>query len=243
MLTSLGTKYWHFMLTQGVMTGLSASLIQVPSFALVSQYFDKRRAAALGIVVSGSSIGGIIFPIVLSKMLNDSTISFAWTVRILGFIIMPFLIFFCIVLRTRLPPRESQFFIGKAWKEPRFVLLVLSIFFILLGMMTPLFFLPTYAVSRGMNVTLASYLLAIVNGASTFGRIIPGILADKFGRLNVFGIGALSTGIVILTMTTAKSTVGLVFYSIFFGLASGTIISGQSAALSICTDNAQNLGT
>lgn len=242
-MTSLCTQYWHFMLAQGVLGGLSASLIQIPSFALVSQYFDKKRAAALGVVVSGSSIGGIIFPIILSKMLNDSTISFAWSVRILGFIIIPFMGFFCIVVKTRLPPRESQFFIGKAWKEPKFVLLVLSIFFILLGMMTPLFYLPTYAISRGMNVTLASYLLAIVNGASTFGRIVPGILADKFGRLNVFGIGALSTGIVILCMNTAKDTVGLVLYSVFFGLSSGTIISGQSAAISICTDQPQNLGT
>ncbi|KAK3990677.1 riboflavin transporter MCH5 [Cladorrhinum sp. PSN332] len=243
MLTSLGTKYWHFMLTQGVLGGISASLIQVPSFALVSQYFDRKRAAALGIVVSGSSIGGIVFPIILSNLLDGSSVSFAWSVRILGFIVIPFLLFFCVVVRARLPPRESQFFIGKAWTEPKFVLLVLSIFLILIGMMTPLFFLPSYAVSRGMDVKLASYLLAIVNGASTFGRIVPGILADKFGRLNIFGIGALSTGIVIMCMNTAKNTAGLVLYSIFFGLTSGTIISGQSAALSTCTDKPQNLGT
>jgi hypothetical protein len=39
-----------------------------------------------------------------------------------------------------------------------------------------------------MDATLASYLLAIINAASTFGRVIPGVLADKFGRLNIVAL-------------------------------------------------------
>jgi MFS family permease len=98
-------------------------------------------------------------------------------------------------------------------------------------------------VLRGMEPTLASYLLAIVNAASTFGRVIPGVLADRFGKLNVFALGGLATGIVTLCMNRAVDTAGLVVYSIAFGFASGTIISGASAAVSICTDDQQALGT
>jgi len=39
-----------------------------------------------------------------------------------------------------------------------------------------------------MDATLAGYLLAVLNGASTFGRIIPGIVTDRSGRINVFAL-------------------------------------------------------
>ncbi|PKX89633.1 uncharacterized protein P174DRAFT_424814 [Aspergillus novofumigatus IBT 16806] len=73
----------------GVLMGIVMGFLQIPAFAAVSQYFDRKRAAALGPAVSGSSIGGIILPIILSKMLNDSSLGFAWTVRVVGFIILP----------------------------------------------------------------------------------------------------------------------------------------------------------
>ncbi|KAK0670029.1 putative MFS transporter [Cercophora samala] len=243
MMTSLCQEYYQFMLAQGVLTGLASAMIQVPAFAVVSQYFDKKRAAALGLVVSGSSIGGIVFPIALGKMLNDTTLGFGWSVRIMGFIVAPMMGFCCFSLKARLPPRQTQFFLWSAFTELRFLGLVVAGFFVLLGMFTPLFFLPSYAVSKGMDKILASYLLAIVNGASTFGRILPGILADKYGKLNIYGFGSLATGIVVVCLTKATTTAGLVVYSVFIGLTSGTIVSANSAAFSTCTTNPQNIGT
>ena len=76
MMTSLCHKHWQFMLAQGVLMGITMSLIQFPSMAAVTQYFYKKRAAALGAVISGSSIGGVFMPIALSKMLNSTTIGF-----------------------------------------------------------------------------------------------------------------------------------------------------------------------
>ncbi|KAK0616146.1 monocarboxylate transporter [Immersiella caudata] len=243
MLLSLCTRYWHFMLCQGVLMGLAMSMLQFPAFAAVSQFFDKRRAAALGIVISGSSIGGVVFPIALSKMLNDSDLGFAWSVRIMGFVVTPIMLFSSLAIKARLPPRKTDFFIPDAFKNSTYVLIVLGLALSFLGMMTPLFFLPTYAVSRGIEPAFASYLVAILNGASTFGRVIPGFLADKYGKLNVFAAGSLATGIIVLCMNIATSTAGLVVYSVAFGFSSGTIISGASAALTICADDPRNLGT
>ncbi|KAK3304176.1 major facilitator superfamily domain-containing protein [Chaetomium strumarium] len=243
MMTSICKEYWQFMLAQGVLAGFAMSLVQVPAFAAVAQYFDKKRAAALGIVASGSSIGGVIFPIALSKMFNGSTLGFGWSVRVMAFVVVPLLTFSAFTVAPRLPPRKTNFFIAAAFKDVRFMLVIASAFCCFIGMFTPLFFIPTYAVTRGIEPTFASYLLAIVNAASTFGRIIPGILADRFGKLNVFGIGGIFTGVIVMCLTTATSTAGLVVYSIAFGFASGTIISGVSSALSICTDEPRNLGT
>lgn len=231
------------MLAQGVLMGITMGLIQFPCMAAVMQYFDKKRAAALGLVVSGSSIGGVVIPIALSKMLNGTELGFGWSVRIIGFILIPLLGFSCMTVRSRLPPRKTTWFIGAAFKDPRFSLIVAALFFMFIGMLAPLFYIPTYAVSRGMDAALASYLLAIVNAASTFGRIIPGVLADKFGRLNVFTIGGIATGIVVFCLNEAKSTAALIVYSIAVGFSSGTIISGGSAAFAICIKNPQDSGT
>ena len=222
--------------------GVTMGLMMFPAMAAVSQFFDKKRAAALGITISGSSIGGIVLPIALSRMMRSS-LGFAWSVRIVGFIMVPLLAFAIITLKSRLPPRTGKFFLAAAWKEWTYVLLVASLFFMFVGMFTPLFYLPAYAVSRGMGANLASYMLAILNGASTFGRVIPGILADKFGRMNMLVIAGISNGIVIFCFNQAKSTAGIVVYSIVFGFSSGMIISGGSAALTTCCKDPRNMGT
>jgi MFS family permease len=259
---SLCDQYWQIMLVQGVLMGIVMGLLQFPAFAAVSQYFDKKRAAALGIVVSGSSIGGIvcarhrsdtrdvclripsqIIPIALSKMLNSSSLGFGWSVRIIGFLIVPFMVFAIVTVRARLPPRKKSFWIPSAYKNTTYMLLIAALFFMFIGMFTPLFYLPTYAVSRGMSPTMAGYLLAILNAASTFGRIIPGVLADKYGRLNMFALGGISSGIIIFFMNSATNNAGLIVYAAFFGFASGTIISGASAAFSTCTSDPRDIGT
>ncbi|KAJ5592202.1 hypothetical protein N7537_009106 [Penicillium hordei] len=243
MMTSLCEKYWQFMLAQGVLLGVSMGLLQFPSMAAVMQYFDKNIAAALGIAVAGSSIGGVVIPIALSKMLNSTSLGFSWSVRIIAFVVTPLLVFSCLTVKARLPPRKTSFYIPSAFTKVDFCLLVSAMFFMFFGLFTPLFYIPTYAVSRGMDATLASYLLAILNAASTFGRVIPGVLADRFGRLNVLTLGGTITGIIIFCMNKAESNPALIVYSIAFGFWSGTIISGASATLSILIPDPRESGT
>lgn len=242
MMLSLCNSYWSIMLVQGVLMGIVMGLLQIPAFAAVAQYFEKNRAGSLGLVASGSSIGGIVIPIALSKMMNESSLGFGWSVRIIGFMILPFVLFAAAGIKPRLPPRKTDFWLFSAYREGRFIILIVALFFMFFGMFTPFFYLPTYAVSRGRSSTLAGYLLAILNAASTFGRIIPGILADKWGKINMFSFGGVITGVVIYVMNFADTNAGLIVYAIFFGLASGTIISGGSAAFSTCPKDARNVG-
>ncbi|KAJ5219626.1 hypothetical protein N7468_008830 [Penicillium chermesinum] len=228
MMTSLCKEYWEFMLAQGVLMGIAMGFVQFPAMAALTQYFMKKRGAAMGLTISGSSIGGVVFPLALSKMLNSTDLGYGWSVRIMGFVIIPVLSFAAAVVTPRLPPRKSSFFVPSAFLDPKFDILTVSVLLILIGMFSPLFYIPSYAVTTGMKATLASYLLAILNAASTFGRIIPGFLADKFGKLNMFAIGSLTTGVWS--------------YSLATGFATGTIISGASAAFTLCIKNPQEGG-
>ncbi len=231
------------MLTQGVLMGISMGLLQFPAMGAVLQYFDKKRAAAMGVVVSGSSIGGIITPIAVSKMLNGSSLGFGWSVRIVGFMMLPFVAIALLTITARLPPKKTAFWLPSAYRDPTFALLIISLFFSFMGLFTPFFFIPTYAVSRGMDPLLAGYLSAILNAASTFGRIIPGVLADKYGRLNVYALGGITSGIAIFCMNSATTNAGLIVYSVAIGFASGTIISGATSAFSMCSKDPREMGT
>lgn len=219
-------------------------LLQFPSLAAVSQFFDKNRAAAIGVAISGSSVGGVVIPIALSKMLNGTDLGFAWSIRIIGFLTIPLLLFSAFTVKPRLPPREDRsFWIPAAFNDTRLIVLTTSMFFAFLGMYLPIFFLPAYAHSRGMDATLAGYLSAILNASSTFGRIIPGILADRLGKLNVYASGAFATGIVVFCMDEAKSNAALIVYAVVFGFLSGTIISGAAAAFAVCCPDIRDVGT
>ncbi|USP78713.1 monocarboxylate permease [Curvularia clavata] len=98
----------------------------------------------------------------------------------------------------------------EAWTIKKYIFLVAALFFMMMGMLIPLFYIPVYTVRRGMSPLLASYLLAVIHGSSTFGRIIPGILADKLGRLNVFAFAGISTGIIVLCLKEAHTNAAII---------------------------------
>lgn len=59
MMSSLSTKYYQFLLSQGFCVALGMGLVFTPALAIQSQWFLKRRAFAVGFVMSGQMVGGM----------------------------------------------------------------------------------------------------------------------------------------------------------------------------------------
>jgi MFS family permease len=57
MMISLSTQYWQVFLSQGLCMGLGAGLLYIPSLALVGIWFERKRALAMGVVMSGIAVG------------------------------------------------------------------------------------------------------------------------------------------------------------------------------------------
>ena len=89
-----------------------------------------------------------------------------------------------------------------------------------------MFYVQSYALAR-THITgdYAFYLLAIMNGSSTFGRVIPNFLADKFGPLNMLVPCTLAAGILCLGWIDITGTAGITAFSIFYGFFSGAFVS------------------
>jgi MFS family permease len=134
MMASISKTYYQFLLSQGVCSPLGASMIFYPSMACVVTYFFRRRSLALGIAATGSSIGGVIFPIMVIKLIPE--VGFGWAMRICAFLILGLMIVGNLTLRSRIPPmaRPVKFmdFI-RPFMEPNFALLAFGSFLTFLG--------------------------------------------------------------------------------------------------------------
>jgi len=146
--------------------------------------------------------------------------------RIAAFISLPLLIIGIIFVKKRLPPREPGPLIDVSFfSDPRYCLFVAAQFLVLWGNWTPYFFVQTIAAQVGIPRAIDFYLLAIINGLSLPGRVIPGIIADKVGPFNVFIPSALSAGILTYALIGIHTPAGLYIYCVLYGLMSGAVIS------------------
>jgi MFS family permease len=67
-MTSISSKFWHFILAQGFCVGLGAGTLFVPAIAILPQYFIEKRGLAIGIVSAGSSVGAVLYPIIFERL-------------------------------------------------------------------------------------------------------------------------------------------------------------------------------
>lgn len=73
---SYSHRIWQLYLSQGVLIGFGVGFTYIPSIAILSQWFQKKRSLANGIGAAGSGIGGLIFSFMTEAVIRK--ISLAW---------------------------------------------------------------------------------------------------------------------------------------------------------------------
>lgn len=230
-------EYWHFILTYSVLAGIGSSLMITPPLASVGHFFNRRRAFATGLAMTGASIGGVIFPLAFRAIYPKY--GFAWAIRTLAFIILVLMIFANIFLRSRLPRSKANikdvlpdfkiFLDG----DGALAFCTAGLFLMEFGIFIPLAYITSYCISVGLDPDFSYQILAIINGASIIGRALPGLVADKIGRYNTNAIMLASCAVTNLAIwlpltaispppppTTIKAVI--ILYSVLFGITSGS---------------------
>ncbi|KAK7203387.1 major facilitator superfamily domain-containing protein [Myxozyma melibiosi] len=231
MMFSLCTEYYQFFLSFGVLGGISCSMIFTPSIAVVSQWFHARRGVATGLVCTGGSLGGIVFPMMTRSLLPQ--VGYGWSIRIMAFIVLFMSVCSVLCMKTRLERKsgKSAMMDLRMFKDRLFAATALGNFMIEWALQIPATYFMNYAISQGVTEDFGYGLVAIMNAASVFGRFIPGYYADKYGAFNLLVITVALCGLFNLTMWLPIATIdkrnigGQIAYLICFGFASGTGIS------------------
>ena len=164
MMTSLSSQYYQFFLAQSVCSAAGASAIFYASMNAVLTWFLKKRATAVGIIASGSSIGGLVLPIMVTKLIPQ--VGFGWTMRTVAFVILGLMIIANTTIKSRLTHTKKPFHIMEfvtPLQEPPFLLLALGSFFFFFGTFLPYNFLILQGQSEGMSYDLSNYLIPILN--------------------------------------------------------------------------------
>jgi len=244
MMVSLCKEYYQFFLAQGVVVGFGTALVSYPATCCVAHWYHKKRGTMMGVATAGSSIGAVVFPIALNRLILE--VGFPWAVRIIGFLCLALGIPMIFLTKARLPPRK---FVGMrnlvdygGLRDPRYLFFTLGALMTGLCLYVPYFYAQTYAENQGYSDNISFYIVAIMNAASLFGRLLPGMMADKFGVLNTMAVSSTLGASVLLCWLSVSGPAGLVVWGAFYGLLSGTFMALSPTCIARVTSDMTKYG-
>ncbi|KXN84420.1 Riboflavin transporter MCH5 [Leucoagaricus sp. SymC.cos] len=256
-------QYYQVFLAQGLGIGLASGVTYVPGLAVLSHWFHKRRPLAIGLATSvrfhyhrhsldhnlrrkqGSAVGGFVHPIMLNQLFHGP-LGFHNGVRVSAAMNIGLLAIGLLLVRTRLPPSNAPrntFSSMKVFlRDPPYLATVFGTILVLAGLYYPFFFIQLNAIKNGVNATLAFYTVAIMNGASVVGRIIPNLLVHHFGVFNVVIFCILTSSILVFCTLAVKDVAGTVIFSILFGFFSGSYAGMLAPMVSSLAETDKEIG-
>jgi len=235
-------QYYQIFLSQGVGMGIGLGLTFIPTVAITSHHFFRKRALASGISLSGSAVGAIVFPIMLNQLLQR--MSFGEAVRASAYLVLGSVVIGNLLMRTRAPSGQKEPPpIAEFFREPSYLILILAGLFIAFGLLFPAFYIQLYAIKHKLDTNLAFYTIAIINASSVFGRLIGNHLADIWGPVNIITPSAAGTALSIWLMLAIKNSASLVIVSIIYGFFSGAYLSLVVAVLASISKKPSHIGS
>ncbi|KAJ7731319.1 major facilitator superfamily domain-containing protein [Mycena maculata] len=241
LMTSISTEFYQFVLSQGLGVGIAMGFLFSPSMSTIGHHFKKHKILAFGIFASGASVGGTVVPIAMRRLFDE--VGFPWAVRTLAFLVLFCMICGFVCCSSHLPPRRGGRVIDfRVFEDRAYCFLVLGAALVGMGLYAPVSYGVTYAVAHGVTQDLAFYSLSILNAFSLFGRILPNIVAQRVGPLNILVAACGLAGVLDFVWVVPRSTTGILVFNAAFGFASGGYVSVLPAAISTLSVNPQNIG-
>jgi len=210
---------------------------------LVSNWFTKRRGTALGIVLTGTSFGGVLIPLVATPLIQNY--GWRWAMILISLIIWIILLPAAIFLvknrpsdigllpdgeaiRTdeqsaiRNPQSADGMTLGEALRTP---------IFWIFSVCAALIFYAIFVVSQQLNLYLqgsrigftaqqASFVQSLLFALSVIGKFLFGFLSDKFPPTRVMLVSAATMFLATLVFLFFNDKTVYLF-AIFFGLNYG----------------------
>ncbi|GHJ87266.1 hypothetical protein NliqN6_3668 [Naganishia liquefaciens] len=215
-------EYYQFILAH-LLFGIAGGIVYNPCTSCVAHWFLRKRATAVGLILCGSGLGGVLLPIMLSRLFPQ--IGFRNSVLALAGVATVLFLPSWFTVKARLPPKKGVPWshVTKPWKEVRYTVFVLGVAMVWMNYFSPYFYANDFALSQGIPRHIATYATAILNAGSFTGRALSGPMAERFGVIEVFIASGAAGGISVLVLWssrdvgTAGSIIGLFLYGLFGG--------------------------
>jgi MFS family permease len=234
-LASLATSLVAFQLLFGAVVGFGAAAIFAPMMACVTGWFDTRRSLAVSLVSAGMGMA----PMTMSPLAAWLVQAHDWRTSLQMIAALAAIIMVPVAFLVRRPPalaqaasaaaqdvaqgvaqgaaHEPALSVGRAMRSAPFLILVLTSFLSCATHSGPIFHTVSYAVTCGIPLMAAVSIYSLEGLAGMGGRLVFGLLGDRFGAARVLVLALLGQAIVVLGYVVARELGSFYIVAALFG--------------------------
>lgn len=201
-LSAFAAKVWQLVVSQGILCAIGSGLLFSPTTLYLDEWFVQRRGMAYGTIWAGKSAAGVVFPFLMSSLLEHfgpRTTLLSWSVALM--IITTPLLF---SLKPRVPLSGRSDEMGRrrslSWgflKHSTFWMLEVGNVIQSFGYLLPTTYLSSYAHDIGLSPIIGTTLIALFSLASMPGALILGYLNDHITPTTTILISSLGSALSI----------------------------------------------
>ncbi|MBI5260979.1 MAG: MFS transporter [Bradyrhizobium sp.] len=232
-LASGATSLGEFQLTYGLLVGLASGAFFAPMIAAATAWFAHNRSLAVSLVSAGMGVA----PMTISPFARYLISAYDWrtSMMMIGMIAWALLIPAALLVR-RAPDAqaaaegpagaiaERSLTVGEALRSPQFVVLAMAFFLCCAAHSGPIFHLVSYAIGCGVTPLAAVSIYSVEGLAGLGGRVLLGVLADRFGAKRVLVAGLLVQSLTIACYLFVSRLEEFYALALVFGTAYGGIM-------------------
>jgi MFS family permease len=231
-LASGATSLLQFQLTYGLMVGLAAGAFFAPMIAAATDWFEDNRSLAVSLVSAGMGVA----PMTISPFARWLISTYDWrtAMMVIGMVAWSLLIPAALFVR-RAPAaakvlgagarvEEPSISAGEAFRSPQFIVLAMTFFLCCAAHSGPIFHMVSYAIGCGIAPIAAVSIYSVEGLSGLGGRLIFGLLADRFGAKPVLIVGLLVQSFAIASYLMVSRLGEFYTLAVIFGTAYGGVM-------------------
>jgi MFS family permease len=229
-LASRASTLMSFQLTFGVLVGLAASAFFAPMIATVTGWFETRRNLAVSLVSAGMGMA----PLTISPLASWLITHYGWRPAMFYIGVLAWVLLIPAAMFVRRPPVAAaapteirpeagsrQISVGQALTSPQFLILGFTFFLCCAAHSGPIFHVVSYAMFCGLGSMAAVSVYSVEGLAGLGGRLLLGLLADRYGAKRVLIAALLTQGIAIACYLAVNELGEFYALAVIFGVAYG----------------------
>lgn len=232
-LTSRVQSLLEFQLTYGILVGLAASAFFAPMIAAVTGWFETNRSLAVSLVSAGMGVA----PMTISPFARWLTTAYDWRTAMLVIGMGAWALVIPAALAVRRPPvpvssgmaavapsEANDMSLAQAFRSPQFLVLALTFFACCAAHSGPIFHMVSYAIVCGIGPMAAVSIYSVEGLAGLGGRLLFGVLGDRFGARRMLVVGLAVQALVIGAYAFVRELHEFYALAVIFGATYGGIM-------------------
>jgi MFS family permease len=234
-LASRTTSLLEFQLTYGLLVGIASGAFFAPMIATVTTWFDTHLSLAVSLV----SVGVGVAPMTISPLARWLISNHDWRFAMMSIGVLAWVLLIPASFFVRRAPLASEHHAAgeasasavmphmtaaQAFRSPQFLVLAATFFCCCAAHSGPIFHMVSYAIGCGIPAMAAVSIYSLEGLAGLGGRLLFGLLADRFGAKRILVGGLLLQALAICAYLSVNRLGQFYALSVVFGTAYGGVM-------------------